>query len=99
MRPREARDEHVLQYGHSAEQLRDLESAADAQRGEFAGSEATRAAAPQSDVAAGRGHMAGQQVDRGGFAGAIRTDQPNQLALLDREVQAADSDNAAEPFG
>jgi hypothetical protein len=43
--------------------------------------------------------MAGQQVDRGGFAGAIRADQPNKLAVLDRKVQAADSDDAAKSFG
>ena len=36
--------------------------------------------------AAGRGHEAGDPVDEGRLAGAVRTDEPDELSLLDREI-------------
>ena len=99
MRPREARHQHVLQHGHAAEQLRDLEGAADAQGGEFTWRVTIGARAAQKDVAAGGCQMAGEHVDRGGLAGTVRADQADEFALLHGKVQAAHRDDAAEALG
>ena len=99
MRPRQTWHQHVLQHRHAAEQLGDLEGAPDAQCGEFAGCQAVRAFGADEYVAGSRGEVAGQQVDGGGLAGAVRADQADKFVVAYCEVEIVDGDDAAEPLG
>ena len=50
-------------------------------------------------LAVGRLIDAGDAVDRGGLARAVRADKGDYLTLVDIEVQVIDGDNAAELHG
>src|SRR5262249_58197080 len=54
------------------------------------------AAATVDDVAGGGPQIAGDGVERGGLAGAVRADQREHLALAHLEGHVADRDEAAE---
>src|SRR5262249_45588970 len=54
------------------------------------------AAATVDDVAGGGPQIAGDGVERGGLAGAVRADQREHLALAHLERHVADRDEAAE---
>src|SRR5258708_22226875 len=48
------------------------------------------------DLAGAQGQDAGDQVEGRAFAGAVRTDQPDDAAALDLEIDVVDGDEAAE---
>ena len=87
----------VLEHGHVGHQLDVLEGARDA-----AARRRPAAAAPSTllaehrDVAAGRRQHAGDQVEGRALAGAVRADQPDDLARADVEDDVVDRDQAAE---
>src|SRR6185503_14074798 len=81
---------------HAAEQLGDLERAADTPGSELAWRAGIDALAAQEDLPAAGHQVAGEQVDRRGLAGAVRTDQAHQLALPHDKIEVAHGDDAAE---
>ena len=50
----------------------------------------------ENDLAGGLREEAADQIEERGLAGAVRTDDGAQLALLDRHRHAVDGDQAAE---
>src|SRR3954468_37980 len=68
-------------------ELRDLEGACDAARGHLAGREARDVLAAKEDLAVRRLHVAGDDVDEGRLAGAVRADDPDALALFEPQAQ------------
>src|SRR5262245_26495738 len=84
--------------GLSAEEIGDLEGAADACCGDVLGLQADDRATFQLD-GAGIGRIKPrQEIEGSGLSGAVGTDQRVQRAVADREVDAIDRVNAAEPF-
>src|ERR1700674_1848039 len=57
---------------------------------------ADQLAAMQSNRSGGRPQDAGDQVEHGGLAGAVRADQADDLALVDDGIEAIDCGQAAE---
>jgi hypothetical protein len=53
----------------------------------------------EQDLAGGRQQIAGQAVEEGGFAGAVRPDQAENVALLQRHRGGIDRLETAEGFG
>ena len=76
---------HVLEHGHRAEGLGDLEGAADAQAPDPARRQPDQLAPRQADAAGIGPDLAVQAVEAGGLAGAVRPDQRQKLAGLERE--------------
>src|SRR3954468_13634888 len=68
-------------------ELRDLEGACDAARGHLAGREARDVLAAKEDPAVRGLHVAGDDVDERRLAGAVRADDPDDLALLEPQAQ------------
>ena len=56
-------------------------------------------AALEHDLAGGRRDLAGQHLEEGRLAGAVRADDAAQLALVDGEVDVAVGDDAAVALG
>ncbi len=54
---------------------------------------------PEVDRPVGRLGQAGDDVEEGGLAGAVRADEADDRALRDVEVDRAHGDQAAEPLG
>ena len=78
----------VLEDRHVGEQPHVLEGAGDAQRRHDAGIEADNRIALEKNFTLGGGHQAGNQVKEGGLAGAVGTDDADDLALINVEVEA-----------
>src|SRR6202030_3844598 len=57
---------------------------------------ADQLAAMQLNRSGGRPQDAGDEVEHGGLAGAVRADQADDLALVDDGIEAIDSGQAAE---
>jgi ABC-type iron transport system FetAB ATPase subunit len=94
--PAERADHHVLDHGERAERLHDLECAADPGM-------AGAIRAPAGDVEAAQRHApgirpvdAGDQVEAGGLAGAVGSDQRDDLAAANGEAHVVDRLEAAE---
>ena len=96
VRSGEAGDHHVLEHRHAAEELRDLEGPPDAEPGEAAGGQSLHPAPAHQHVPGVDPEMAGQQVDRRCLAGAVGTDQADQLACAHGEVDPVHRGNATE---
>ena len=82
---RKKRDLHVLAHAHRAERLRDLERAPDAKARDAVRRQAGNARFPDQDLARIRDQLAVQQVEAGGLAGAVRPDERDHLARLERK--------------
>ena len=80
----------------SSEQLVDLEGAGDAAPHPLVRLERGDVVAFEQDAPGGRAQHAGEEVDHGGLAGAVRADQGMAGALLDRERDAVGRGDAAE---
>jgi hypothetical protein len=89
-------EQDVVQYAQPLEQRQVLEGAGDAESGNRGGRRAGDVAPPQAYPALVRGIEAGHDVDHGGLAGAVRSDQAEDLAAPDREIDALQSAQAAE---
>src|SRR5882757_10124481 len=92
MRP----DRDVLQHGHVGHQLDVLEGAGDPKLDHLLGRCVGDLLAQHGDLAAGCGQHAGDQVEGGALAGAVRADQRDDLAGVDVERDVVDGDHAAE---
>ena len=93
------RETHVLLNGQRWKQTGDLERAADAGPCDCLGILSGDALAAKCHAALVRREHARDQVERGGFARAVRADQRVQGAILDGEADAAHGLDAAEAFG
>ncbi len=98
VRARQARHEHVLEHGHAAEELRQLERPGHAHAGVDVRRPAAHPPAAHQHLAAVGLEVSRQEVDERGLAGAIRPDQPDEVALGDDEVHRVVGDDAAEPL-
>ena len=83
-------DFDILADRQAAIQADVLESPRDAVFGEVLGSPPGQVFAVEHDRAFGRYLEAGQHVDEGGLAGAVRADQPVNLAARDRHRDSGD---------
>src|SRR5215468_10019770 len=95
---RQTRHEHVLEDGHAAPQLGELKCARDAHAGVDVRRTAAHLLAAHQHAAGVRVEVAGQHVDQRGLAGAIWADEPDEVALGDREVHGVVRDDAPEPL-
>ena len=89
-------DPHVVEHGLRAEQRQVLEGAADADLGDAMRRPVEQRAPLEQDVAAIGGVEPADAVEQRRLAGAVRPDEPEDLAGLDREGDAVERDNAAE---
>ena len=86
--------------GQAGEELVDLVALGQAELADVGDAHAGDVAAVEDDAGPAVGaHLAGQHLEEGAFAGAVGADDAAQLALLDREVDVAVGDDAAERFG
>src|SRR5438094_147025 len=95
---RMASDLDVLEHRHAREELDVLERPRDAPADDPVGRRSQQALAGEGDLARIRAVQAGDQVEERRLAGAVRADQPGNLALLDRERDVVDGDDASEPL-
>src|SRR5262249_27951831 len=96
VRARANADHDVLQHGQRREQRVILERPTDAQRGNVVRPEAEDRAAGQEDRALARSIEPADAVEEGRLAGAVRTDQADDLAFADVEGDAIERDDTAE---
>src|SRR6516164_349977 len=75
------RELHVLGHGHRAERGGDLKGAADAEAPDLAWLKAGNAAIAETDFAAIGLKLPVDHVEAGRLAGAVRTDQRQELAF------------------
>ena len=95
----ERRHQDVLVHRHVAEELRHLERAADAARGDLVGTQAIGPLTVEADLAAVAAIEAGKEVDRRRLARTVRADEPADLAPPNRERQVVHRHDAAEALG
>ena len=89
-------DHHVLEHGLGREQREVLEGAADAQAGDAVRRHGQERRAVEGDRARGRRVEPAHAVEERGLPGAVRSDEPHDLARLDVEGHAVEGDDAAE---
>ena len=86
----------VRRHAQRGEDARRLEGAGDAVLGEAVRRRAGEALAEGEQLARGRRHHAGEGVEEGGLAGAVRADDADQLARRERGADRIDRGQAAE---
>jgi len=94
-----AGDADVIEDGEIAEQADILEGTGDALGGDFVRLAPDQFVIFEPDAAAGGPVNAGDEVEHGCFAGAIRADEAGDLAGLEGEVEVIDGAQAAEEVG
>ena len=84
-------DQHVLEHAHLVEAALVLEGARDAERGDPVRRQPGQLvlSVGEQDLAPGRWMQAGDGVEKGGLAGAVRPDQAENLALGHGQVDVA----------
>src|SRR5262245_2067433 len=97
--PRVRTDRDVVQDGEPRERPHDLKRADQAEAADRVGPEPGERAPAEPHVAGVGLEEAGQQVERGGLARAVGADEPEDLALGHRQVEAAHRLDAAEALG
>src|SRR5688572_10358465 len=90
---------HVLQHRHAAERPVVLEGAHDAQARDAVRRQAEDRLAGKADLALVGGVGAGDDVEGGGLAGAIRADHAEDLAFAQVEVEPGHGGQPAEALG
>src|SRR5262245_14705354 len=93
---RMAAGQQVLDHGHVRKQLAMLERARDTEPGDVVWRAATQVLTAKADAPAAAVEAA-DAIEDAGLAGTVRTDQGEQLSRLDRERDAVEHDEAAEP--
>src|SRR5579864_828980 len=78
--------------------MRDLEGAQDAEAEERVGRQAGDVLALEEDLAAVGDDIAGDEIEEGGFAGAVRADQSRDRAPLHRQRTMPDRNEATKAF-
>ena len=91
--------QHVIQHRQRFEQTDVLEGARDARRGDAIRAHAGDAAPLQNDAALRGGIYAGDHVESGGLARAVRADERDDLLTVDVHAQVVDGDKAAKTHG
>ena len=92
-----AAGQHVLQHRHPGEGPRIWKVRPSAERGcALSGPRLVTSEPPSTMRALRRPQAAGDQVEQRRLAGAVRADQPDDLALRDRERHVVDGAHAAE---
>ena len=87
---------NVIQHGHPRHELDVLERAADAAASDLERLAAGNRRATKQDIAGGERQRAGNQVEHRAFAGAVGTDEAEDLAGLNREAEVVHGDEPAE---
>ena len=87
-----------LPHGERRPQARVLERAAEAGSRPAAGAPPAHVDPVELDAAAVRGLEAADEVEDRRLAGAVRADEPEDLALVQRQVDVAHRGDAAEPL-
>src|SRR5690606_7120845 len=91
-----AADHQVVEGAHPVEDPGHLEHAQHAQAGELGGIEPQDASAVEPDLAGVGAQVARQHIEQRGLAGAVRTDQADQLAFRHVHADAVERLEAAE---
>src|SRR4029079_16717702 len=91
-------DRDILQHGHVGYQFDVLEGPGNAELDDFLRRRVVDLGAEHGDRAAARGQDAGNEVEGRALAGAVGTDQGDDLARPDIERDVVDGDDAAELF-
>src|SRR5438874_326561 len=91
-----ASEDQILPHRQFWEHLQKLEGAADAETIQFGRPQSGDDLAIDLDLATGRRELAEDAVEQRGLAAAVRTDQPEDLALLHVEGYAVDGLDAAK---
>src|SRR6266699_4150862 len=89
-------DEHVLEHGHVLEQHDVLERARNPESRDPIGGRSSQVLAFEQDAAAVRAVQARYEVEERRLPGAVRSDQPDDLSLLEVERNVGESDDPAE---
>jgi len=92
----EGADHDVLQHREARKGADDLEGAGDPEQRERVGRQAGHVLAEEGDGALGGRKVPGHQIEERGLAGAVRADEPEDLALRGVEVDAVHGMHAAE---
>ena len=86
----------VFQHCHFRKRLHDLEGASEAPPRRLERALRRHIFTLETDAAGGWLDDAGQQIDQRGLASAVRTDQSDDLALIERKAEIVDGLDAAE---
>src|SRR5207248_1271461 len=92
-------DAGVVERAHAPEELDVLERPRHAERRDGVAGQPRDVAPAQDDPTGGGTVRARDDIDRRGFARAVRPDEPADLALVDREVDARERGEAPEGHG
>ena len=87
---------HVLEHGHAAERLYDLERSGETAPADLMGATAVDAVSLQTDLTRRRCHRARDAIEQGGLAGAVRPDDREDLSRVDGEADVTERLQAAE---
>src|SRR5690606_11595021 len=91
-------DADVFESAHAAEHIGDLKRQGQTATADLFRFQTADALAAQIDLPAAGAVLSGDQIEQGGFAGAIGADQGVAFALFNSEVHAAHDFQAAEVF-
>ena len=89
-------DQHILESGHVAEETDILEGPSQPQRSGAIGTQAADLLAIEQHLTRRRSVKAGDHVEKGRLASAVRADQTGDRAFLDIEVESAHRGQAAK---
>src|SRR5262249_38138750 len=89
----------VVEGGHLLEERRELKRAHEPARGDLMRSQARDVFAVEDDRATGGPQETAQEIEAGRLPGPIGTDQPDDFALVDTELDVVDRGQAAEEPG
>ena len=92
-------DADVVENGETWEETDVLEGAGDAVCGDVVGLFADDAVLIEKNFPFGRLIDAGDEIENGGFAGAVGTDEADEFTFADLEIQGRDGSEAAEADG
>jgi hypothetical protein len=87
--------QHVVQHAEAREELHVLEGARDAQVGDLVGTQMRDVVLEEADASAGGPIESRDAAEDGGLAGPVGTDQPDELAVVDLEVDVDERLHAA----
>ncbi len=96
--PEHVADRYVLPHGHGPEGTGDLEGAGQAPGGDLVGAELEEVGVVEEGPAAVGGIEAAQHVDQRRLAGTVGTDQSEDLALLDGQLDVIERLHSPEVF-
>ena len=91
-------DHEVLEHGHARQLMGDLEGAHEAAAEQFMRRPSGDLLSIQLDPAGIGAHETGQDIEQRRLAGAVRPDQPENLAALEGEAAIVYGPDAAEGF-